>query len=58
MKERVLVVEDDINTLNGLAEILEDEKFAITKAKNARQAQAEIKKGAFEVVLMDFCSRI
>ncbi len=54
MKEKILIVEDDINTLNGLAEILEDEKFAITKAKNAKQAQTEIKKGAYNVMLVDF----
>ena len=54
MKEKVLIVEDDINTLNGLAEILEEEKYQITKAKNARQALSEIKKGFYNVVLMDF----
>lgn len=54
MKEKVLIIEDDINTLNGLAEILEDEGFEITKAKNARLAQHAIKKVDFNVVLMDF----
>lgn len=54
MKEKILLVEDDINTLNGLAEILEDESFEITKAKNARQALAAMEKGTFEVVLMDY----
>jgi len=54
MKEKVLIVEDDINTLNGLAEILEDEGFEIAKAKNARLAQNALKKGEYNVVLMDF----
>ncbi len=54
MKEKVLIVEDDINTLNGLAEILEDEGFEIAKAKNARLAQNALKKGDYNVVLMDF----
>ncbi len=54
MKEQVLLVEDDINTLNGLAEILEEEGLDITKSKNARQAKTAIRKGAFDVVLMDY----
>ncbi len=54
VKEKILVVEDDINTLNGLAEILEDEGFDITKSKNARMAQSVFKKGEFQVVLMDY----
>lgn len=54
MKEKILIVEDDINTLNGLAEILEEENFEIGKAKNARQALGEFKKNAFDLVLMDY----
>lgn len=54
MKEKILIVEDDINTLNGLAEILEEEKYEISKAKNARQALGEFKKNSFDLVLMDY----
>ncbi|RMF61658.1 MAG: sigma-54-dependent Fis family transcriptional regulator [Calditrichaeota bacterium] len=54
MKEKVLIVEDDINTLNGLAEILEEEQFVITKARNASQALSAIRKKPFNVVLMDY----
>ena len=54
MKDKILIVEDDINTLNGLAEILEDEGFDITKAKNAQLAQNAVKKVNFNVVLMDY----
>jgi putative PEP-CTERM system response regulator len=53
-KEKILIVEDDINTLHGLAEILEDEGFDITKAKNAKIAQTMFKKTEFQVVLMDY----
>ena len=35
MNDKILVIEDDLNTLEGLAEILEQEKFSVTKAKNA-----------------------
>ncbi|MCK6622074.1 MAG: sigma-54-dependent Fis family transcriptional regulator [Calditrichaceae bacterium] len=54
MKEKILIVEDDINTLNGLAEILEEENLEICKAKNARMALGEFNKGAFDLVLMDY----
>ena len=54
MKDKVLLVEDDINTLNGLAEILQDEGYSVSKAKNARQAEKEIASGSFQVVLMDY----
>jgi len=54
MNEKILIVEDDLNTLEGLAEILEHEKFAVSKAKNGKIALDEIKKGQFNIVLMDY----
>ncbi len=54
MNEKILIVEDDLNTLEGLAEILSHEKYSVTKAKNARQALAEINKGPFNIVLIDY----
>lgn len=54
MKEKILIVEDDINTLNGLAEILEEENLEICKARNARMALGEFNKTAFDLVLMDY----
>jgi len=54
MNERILIVEDDINTLNGLAEILEDEKFAVSKSKNSRQALGQLKENSFDVLLVDY----
>ncbi len=54
MENKILIVEDDINTLEGLAEILEHEKFSVSKAKNGRKAMDEIKKGNFNIVLMDY----
>lgn len=54
MKEKILIVEDDLNTLNGLAEILEEENLEVGKAKNARMALGEFNKGAFDLVLMDY----
>lgn len=54
MSERILVVEDDLNTLEGLAEILGQEGFDVSKAKSGRQAMAEINKSTFNVVLVDY----
>ena len=54
MKDKILIVEDDINTLNGLAEILEDENFEVVKARNARQAATEFRNNHFNVVLLDY----
>ncbi len=53
-KEKILLIEDDINTLHGLAEILEEEGFVVTKARNARNGQSEFKKDNFDVVLVDY----
>jgi len=54
MVGHILIVEDDINTLNGLSDILEEENFNVMKAKNAKQALSAIKKNFFNVVLMDY----
>ncbi len=53
-QEKILLIEDDINTLHGLAEILEEEGFTVTKARNARTGQNEFKKDHFDVVLVDY----
>src|SRR4030042_383666 len=54
MNEKILIVEDDLNTLEGLAEILEHENFQVVKAKNGRIATEEARKGNINVVLMDY----
>jgi DNA-binding NtrC family response regulator len=54
MNEKILIVEDDPNTLEGLAEILTQEKFSVAKAKNGKAALEEIKKAQFNIVLMDY----
>ncbi len=54
MNEKILIVEDDLNTLEGLAEILEHENFLVVKAKNGRIATEEARKGNINVVLMDY----
>jgi DNA-binding NtrC family response regulator len=54
MSEKILIVEDDLNTLEGLAEILDQEKFEISKAKNGKMALNEVKSKSFNIVLMDY----
>lgn len=54
MSNQILVVEDDINTLNGLADILNEESFEVAKAKNAREALSNLKKNYYNVILMDY----
>ena len=54
MKNRILVVEDDLNTLEGLSEILVDEGFDVEKAKNGREAMAQIKELNFDLMLIDY----
>jgi DNA-binding NtrC family response regulator len=54
MNDKILVIEDDLNTLEGLAEILEQEKFSVAKSKNAREALAEVKKNNYDVILIDY----
>jgi two-component system response regulator AtoC len=54
MEDKILLVEDDLNTLEGLAEILQQEKFTIVKAKNGQEALTELKKNNFDLVLIDY----
>jgi DNA-binding NtrC family response regulator len=50
---KILLVEDDRNTLEGLAEILSMENFEVTKAIDGNSALKEIKNGTFNVMLTD-----
>lgn len=54
MNERILIVEDDLNTLEGLAEILAQEEFQIVKAKNSKEAFIALNQGIINIVLMDY----
>jgi DNA-binding NtrC family response regulator len=51
--DKILLVEDDRNTLEGLAEILTMENYDVTKALDGRSAMKEIKNSTFNVVLTD-----
>jgi len=50
---KVLLVEDDRNTLEGLAEILSMEKYEVTKAADGHTALKELKNSHFNVMLTD-----
>jgi len=50
---KILLVEDDRNTLEGLAEILQQEGYEITKAIDGQSAVREIKASTYNVILTD-----
>jgi DNA-binding NtrC family response regulator len=54
MNTNIMIVEDDPNTLEGLAEILNVEKFSVVKAKNGREALEALKNNNINLVLIDF----
>lgn len=51
--DKILLVEDDRNTLDGLAEILTIENYDVTKALDGKTAMKEIGNGNFNVMLTD-----
>jgi DNA-binding NtrC family response regulator len=51
--DRILLVEDDRNTLEGLAEILTMENYEVVKAIDGKSAIREVKNSNFNVVLTD-----
>ena len=51
--DRILLVEDDRNTLEGLAEILTMENYEVVKAIDGKSAVRELKTGSFNVMLTD-----
>jgi len=53
-KDRILIIEDDINTLHGLGEILTQENFEVIEARNARQGWQAFQENDVNVVLMDY----
>jgi len=51
--DRILLVEDDRNTLEGLAEILNMENYEVVKAIDGKSALREVKNSQFTVMLTD-----
>jgi len=54
MKEKLLIVEDDLNALEGLASILEDEEYEVFKAADSEQAYTVIKDNYINLLLTDY----
>lgn len=52
--KRVLVVEDDLNTLRGLEVLLRNDGYAVRGVMRGRQAQALVAREHFDVVLCDY----
>lgn len=53
MSKRVLVVEDDADTLFGLAEVLRSAGIEVSTAESRDQALALLKTGTYDVVIAD-----
>jgi DNA-binding NtrC family response regulator len=51
--DRILLVEDDRNTLEGLAEILSMENYEVVKSIDGKSALKEVKNSHFNVMLTD-----
>jgi two-component system response regulator AtoC len=50
-----LLVDDDTNTLSGLAELVAHEGFSVATASTLREARASIAERHPDVVLLDLC---
>jgi DNA-binding NtrC family response regulator len=50
---KILLVEDDRNTLEGLAEILTMENYDVTKALDGHTAIKEVRNGQFDLMITD-----
>ncbi len=50
---KILIVEDDRNTLSGLTEILSQEGFEVEGVENARKALKALQKDSFDILLTD-----
>lgn len=51
--KRILVADDDSQTRKSLTEILRDEKFAVSTARDARTALNKLRKTHFDLALLD-----
>jgi DNA-binding NtrC family response regulator len=51
--DRILLVEDDRNTLEGLAEILTMENYEVVKANDGKTAVRDLKNSSFNILLTD-----
>jgi signal transduction histidine kinase len=54
MKGKILIVDDDANIREGVGDILDAEGYEIAQAGSGAEAVAQVKKAAFDVILMDY----
>ena len=52
-REKILIVDDELNILDVVGEILEDEGYLVTKASNAIAARKEKAEKKFDLILLD-----
>ena len=54
MKEKILIVDDDANIREGVGDILDASGYETAQAESGAAAVAQVKKTAFDVILMDY----
>jgi signal transduction histidine kinase len=54
VKGTILIVDDDANIREGVDDILDVEGYETAQAASGAEAVAQVKKGAFDVILMDY----
>ncbi|KAA3612181.1 MAG: response regulator [Calditrichaeota bacterium] len=52
---KLLIVEDDLNSLNGLVELFVDEGYRVFGARNATTAMQTVSAYDIDIVLTDYC---
>ena len=51
---RLLIVEDDLNTLSGLLDLLSDEGYQVQGVTNGKEALKVVLTGPVDMVLCDY----
>jgi two-component system sensor histidine kinase/response regulator len=54
MKEKILIVDDDANIRESVGDILEVEGYEISQAGSTVEAVSQVRRSAFDVILMDY----
>jgi signal transduction histidine kinase len=54
VKEKILIVDDDANIREGVGDILDASGYETAQAESGAAAVAQVKKTAFDVILMDY----
>lgn len=54
MRKRILIIDDDVDLCFELSEALKTESYSVKAISDPKKAQAEIKKDAYEIIILDY----